>query len=78
MMGTAFWIKRFLTVLVAAFAIICSAQLLKGHQLAHAAAEAALWGFISAAIFTGARFWQARKGQHCALCRDTPEMREKQ
>lgn len=76
MLGPAFWITRFLAVLAGAFAIICVAQLLKGHELAYAATEGAIWGIISAAIFTGARYWQARRGQHCALCKDTPEMRD--
>ncbi|MCE3264388.1 MAG: hypothetical protein K0R43_3467 [Pseudoduganella sp.] len=75
-MGTAFWIKRFLVVLAGAFIVIGVAQLLKGHDLAHAATQAAIWAAIGASIFTGARYWQARKGRHCALCRDTPEMRE--
>jgi hypothetical protein len=74
-MGTAFWIKRFLTVLACAFIIIGAAQLLKGHDVQYAASQAAIWGVITAAVFTGARFWQARKGRHCAICKDTPEMR---
>ena len=77
-MGTAFWIKRFLVVLAGAFVIICGAQLLKGHELAYAATQGGIWGLVSAGIFTAVRFRQARKGQHCALCRDTPEMREEQ
>jgi hypothetical protein len=77
-MGTAFWIKRFLAVLAGAFAIIFAAQMLKGHAPAYAAMQAALWSVIGASIFTGARYRQARKGRHCALCRDTPEMREEQ
>lgn len=75
-MGTAFWVKRFLVVLAGAFAIIGGAQLLKGHDMAYAATQGAIWGLVGAAVFTGARIGQARKGRHCALCRDTPEMRE--
>lgn len=75
-MGTAFWIKRFLAVLAGAWAIICLAQMLRGHEFAYSAAQAAIWGVIGATIFTAARYRQASKGQHCALCRDTPEMRE--
>lgn len=74
-MGSAFWLKRFLLVMAGACTVICLAQLRKGHDLEYAAAEGAIWGMISAAVFTAARFWQARKGQHCALCKDTPEMR---
>ncbi len=75
-MGTAFWIKRYLVVLAGAFAIICAAQLLKGHDLEYSATQGAIWGVISAAIFTAVRYRQASRKQHCALCRDTPEMKE--
>jgi len=76
-MGTAFWIKRYLVVLLGAFAIICAAQLLKGHDLEYSATQGAIWGLISATVFTAARYRAASRKQHCALCRDTPEMREK-
>lgn len=73
-MGKGFWIKRFLLVLVAAFAVICAAQLLKGRALDYATTHAALWSVVTALVFTGARYFQARRGQHCAICKDTPEM----
>lgn len=75
-MDTRFWIKRFLTVLIGAFAIIGAAQVLKGHDLRYSVTQAALWGAIAATVFTAARIHQSRKGQHCALCKDTPEMRQ--
>jgi hypothetical protein len=75
-MGSAFWIRRGLTVLVAAFVVICVAQLLKGHSWSYAAGQGAAWGVISAAVFTTARFFQARRGQHCAVCKDTPETQQ--
>ena len=73
-MSTGFWVKRFLIVLAGAFAIICIAQLLKGHDVAYSVTQAAIWGTASALIFTVARFFQARRDQHCAICKDTPEM----
>lgn len=75
-MGTAFWIKRFLTVLVGASVVIGGAQMLKGHGLQYCATQGAIWGFLSATVFTGARVFQSRRGQHCAICRDTPKMRK--
>lgn len=75
-MGTAFWIKRFFTVLLGAFVVICAAQLLKGHDLIYACMQGAIWGLVSAAVFTGARIYQSSKGQHCAICKDTHEMQE--
>lgn len=74
-MGAAFWIKRFLTVLAGASAIICAAQLIKGHDLTYSATQAAVWATIAAALFTTARIFQSRRGRHCAICKDTPEMR---
>ena len=73
-MSAAFWIKRFFTVLVGAFIVIAAAQLLKGYGVKYSAAHGAIWGFVSAAVFTAARYWQSRRGQHCAICKDTPEM----
>ncbi|HEX8281646.1 MAG TPA: hypothetical protein VF551_09725 [Chthoniobacterales bacterium] len=75
-MTRGFWIKRYFTVLVGAFIVICAAQLLKGHDLRYSAAQAAIWGVITASVFTIARWFQARRGQHCAICRDTPEMQQ--
>lgn len=77
-MGTAFWIKRFLLVLAGAFVIISVAQALRGHDWMYSATQGAIWGALGATVFTVARYRQAKKGQHCALCRDTPEMREGQ
>lgn len=75
-MGTTFWIKRFLVVLVGAFVIIGAAQMLKGHDLPYSVTQAAIWGSITATVFTVARLYQSRRGQHCAICKDTPEMQQ--
>jgi hypothetical protein len=73
-MSTVFWFKRFVTILAAAFIVITSAQLSKGHDLGFSMNQGAIWGGISAAVFTVARYFQARRKQHCAICKDTPEM----
>lgn len=75
-LSIGFWIKRFLAVLAGAFAIICVAQLLKGHDVAYAATQAAIWSIVSGLVFTVARFFQSRRGQHCVVCKDTLEMRQ--
>lgn len=72
-MSTGFWVKRFFVVLVGAFVIIGVGQFLKRHDVAFAATQAAIWSTLSALVFTVARFFQARRGQHCAICKDTPE-----
>lgn len=73
-MGTAFWIRRTLIVFVLTFTGITLAQLLKDHDLSYASSEALLWGGIATGVFTLSRLYQSRRGKHCALCRDTPEM----
>jgi hypothetical protein len=74
--GTRFWIKRFLTVLAGAFVIIGAVQMLKGHDFPYAVTQAAIWGAITAIVFTVGRLYQSRRGQHCAICKDTPEMQQ--
>lgn len=74
--GSLFWFRRYLTVFAIAFAIIAVAQLLKGHSQHHAVEQGLIWAFVSASVFTGSRIWQSRRGRHCALCRDTPEMQD--
>jgi hypothetical protein len=75
-MPLSFWIRRYVSVLVGAFVVIAAAQLLQGHAWQDALADAASWAAVSATVFTVARYLQARRGQHCALCRDTPELRQ--
>ena len=75
-MSTGFWIRRFLVVLALAFAVICTAHLLRGRGFEYSVTQAAIWSAISALVFTVARFFQARRGQHCAICNDTPEMQK--
>jgi hypothetical protein len=75
-LSTGFWVKRFLTVFMGACAVICLAQLLKGRGLAYSATQGAIWGALSTLLFTVTRFFQARRGQHCAICKDTPEMQQ--
>ncbi len=75
-MGTAFWMRRFLVVLAVAFVVIAASHLVRGRGVEYAVTQGAVWSVISAVIFTVARYFQARRGQHCALCRDTPEMQQ--
>lgn len=72
-MGTVFWIRRFLVVLAGAFLLIAAAHLLRGRGMDYALTEAGLWAAICAGVFTGARWYQSRRGQPCAVCKDTPD-----
>ena len=73
MKSNAFWIGRFCTMVAIVFAILLVAGLLRGRAAATVLADALLWSLVSASIFTGFRYYQARKGVACALCRDTVE-----
>jgi hypothetical protein len=75
-MGTAFWIRRFFLALAIAFAVIAASHLVRGRGIEYAVTQGAIWSVISATIFTVGRYFQARRGQHCAICRDTPEMQQ--
>lgn len=72
-MGTAFWIRRFALVFAGAFVLIAASHLVRGRGIEHARLEATLWASLTAAVFTGARIVQSRRGRHCAVCRDTPD-----
>ena len=73
-MGRAFWIRRYGQVLAIALVVIAIAQYAKGRTLGDALLQGLIWGAASAGIFTASRIYQSRRGQHCALCGDTPEM----
>jgi hypothetical protein len=73
-MGKLFWIRRFLLVFSLALVVIAGAQLLKGRGLRYSSSHGLVWATITATTFTAARIYQSRRKQHCAICRDTPEM----
>ena len=73
MKSTGFWIRRYLVVAAVASVLLVGVGMLKGRTLERAAPEALFWGVVSAGVFTAARYRSARKGEACALCRDTVE-----
>jgi preprotein translocase subunit SecG len=73
MRGPAFWITRLLVVCALVFAILLATEVIKGGTVQGGWASALFWASASAAVFTGSRYYQARKGLACALCRDLPE-----
>ena len=70
MKSNQFWVRRFLWVTGIAFMILMGAALLRGRTVDAALTESFVWALISSAIFTAARYYKARQGQACALCRD--------
>ena len=75
-MATRFWVQRFFVVFAGAFLVIAVAQFLKHHDLSYVLKDGLIWAGATAAVFTAARIYQSSKGQHCAVCNDTPEMRQ--
>jgi predicted lipid-binding transport protein (Tim44 family) len=75
-MPLSFWIKRFVTMFLGTFAVLLVVGMLKGRAFATAASESALWAGIAATIFIATRIYRSRRGQHCELCRDTPQMHQ--
>ena len=72
-MGAIFWIKRFFVVYAGVFLVLVLAERIKGHDWHTAIAFSAVWALVSTGIFVRARRYQAKRGQACAICRDTPE-----
>jgi hypothetical protein len=72
-LGRRFWIVRTLTVYAGVLALLFVVGVLKGRTPSEALSFAALWALASTAIFIGSRYYQASRGQACALCRDTPD-----
>jgi hypothetical protein len=75
-MSLTFWIKRFLIVFSGVFVVLLAISVLRERALERSVGEGALWAGISTAIFIATRVYRLRKGQHCELCGDTPELRE--
>ena len=71
MKSTWFWVRRYFVVAGAAFVLLVAVGLLKGRALERAVTESLLWASVAASVFTTVRYRSARKGEACALCRDT-------
>ena len=69
-MRILFWVKRFFLIAIPAFVLLSAVYLARGRATPVALREAALWAFISASIFVGARIYHLSRGRECALCND--------
>jgi len=72
-MKLSFWIRRFLVVFTGAFAVLFAVAILRGRSADTGATESAIWSLVATSIFLTTRIIRSRQGQHCELCRDTPE-----
>jgi hypothetical protein len=73
MKSKEFWVKRYLWAAGIVFMILMAAALLRGRTIEEALTASFVWALVSSAVFTGWRYYQARKGVACALCKDTVE-----
>lgn len=64
-MGPAFWLQRFVLALLVAGGVIFVAQLAKGHSVAASAWFAALWGTVSAGLFTLVGYVRYKRNPAC-------------
>ncbi len=71
-MGLAFWIRRTLTVFALVAAVLFVVSLLRGRGLGGSLEYSALWGVLTASVFTVGRVIQSRRGQACTICDDIP------
>jgi hypothetical protein len=67
------WVRRYLRATGIAFMILMAASLLRDRAVERALSESFTWALVSAAVFTGWRYYQARKGSACALCQEEPD-----
>lgn len=63
-MGTLFWIKRFLLVLLSAFAVIAAGQLVQHRSMDAALLHAAIWAPITAFVYVAALRYRCKS---CAV-----------
>jgi hypothetical protein len=70
----SFWIKRFLVVFAGVFVVLLAVGILRGRTPSSVAMESAFWSLVTTSIFLATRLVRSRRGQHCELCRDTPEL----
>ena len=75
-MGAKFWLLRFLKVFAGIFLILLLVELAKGHGADKALLFAFAWSLLSTSVFVLARLYQSRRGRHCELCGDTPELED--
>ena len=67
------WVRRYLWTTGIVFMLLMAASLLRGRATERALSESFTWALLSAAVFTGWRYRQARRGATCALCKDRPD-----
>jgi hypothetical protein len=67
------WVRRYLWTTGIVFMILLAVSLLRGRETDRALSESLIWALVSAAAFTARRYYLARKGATCALCKETAD-----
>jgi hypothetical protein len=62
MKSKEFWVKRFIWMTGMVFMVLMAVDLFKGGSLEEGLSSAFGWALVSAGIFTGTRYYYARKG----------------
>lgn len=73
MPGIGQWIMQYVLAAGTLFLILVGVDIASGTRFQDGVWSALAWAVISAALFVGARYNQARKGVACALCKDSAE-----
>ena len=71
-MPLSFWIRRTVTVFALVAGVLFAVRMLRGDAAVDAVTYSALWAALTTTVFISARVVQSRRGQHCAVCQDTP------
>jgi hypothetical protein len=66
MMGTTFWIKRYLLAAVPLFAILAAVEWFKGSTSRNDYLSAAAWALLAAAVFTWSAWRRYREAERAA------------
>ena len=59
-MGTAFWIRRYLTAFVVAAFVIAVAQLMKGNVFEYSITQGLVWGIVSSLVYISVLAYRLR------------------
>lgn len=62
------WAGQYLIAAGSMFAILTAVDIGSGHAFAEGWKSNLSWAIVSAAIFIGARYWQAKNGAGCRAC----------
>ncbi|MFC0251846.1 hypothetical protein [Massilia consociata] len=66
------WSGQYLLAASSMFMLLEVIDMLRGEAFGAAWRESLAWAVLAAAIFIGSRYYQAKRGAACAVCKDPP------